>query len=86
MASDFQIIDLTPKKGASYYKIRIFIDKSKKEIFQTQIFEKDYLYFDKNTRRVTIPFFNSDNCKKIRVTIEGINEAGLMTREEKIIE
>lgn len=36
-----QIIDLTPKKGASYYKIRIFIDKNKKEIIQTQIFEKD---------------------------------------------
>jgi outer membrane lipoprotein-sorting protein len=35
------IIDLTPKKGASYYKIRIFIDKSKNEITQTQIFEKD---------------------------------------------
>lgn len=36
-----QIIDLMPKKSASYYKIRIFIDKSKKEITQTQIFDKD---------------------------------------------
>lgn len=36
-----QIIDLTPKKSASYYKIRIYIDKSKKEIVQTQIFDKD---------------------------------------------
>ncbi|PKP19577.1 MAG: hypothetical protein CVU04_05645 [Bacteroidetes bacterium HGW-Bacteroidetes-20] len=36
-----QIIDLTPKKSASYYKIRIFVDKSKKEITQTQIFDKD---------------------------------------------
>jgi len=44
------------------------------------------LYFDKNTRRVTLPFFNSDNCKKFRVTVEGINEAGQLTREEKIIE
>lgn len=57
--------------------------------------EKDYrvtlywnpnLYFDKDTRRITVPFFNSDNCKKFRVIVEGINEAGQLTREEKIIE
>jgi hypothetical protein len=54
--------------------------------YRTTLYWNPNLYFDKNTRRITIPFFNSDNCKKIRVTIEGINEAGLMTREEKIIE
>lgn len=54
--------------------------------YRTTLYWNPNLYFDKTTRRVTIPFFNSDNCKKIRVTIEGINEAGLMTREEKIIE
>ncbi len=54
--------------------------------YRTTLYWNPNLYFDKNTRRVTIPFFNSDNCKKFRVTIEGINEAGQMTREEKIIE
>ncbi|MEO6734105.1 MAG: hypothetical protein ABIN01_22985 [Ferruginibacter sp.] len=54
--------------------------------YRTTLYWKANLYFDKNSRRVTIPFFNSDNGKKIRVTIEGINEAGQLTREEKIIE
>lgn len=43
-----QIIDLTPKKGQSYYKIRIVIDKSKNEIIRTSIYEKDntiYTYY-----------------------------------------
>jgi hypothetical protein len=54
--------------------------------YRTTLYWNPNLYFDKNTRRMVIPFFNSDNCKKIRVTIEGINEAGQLTREEKIIE
>ena len=43
-----QIIDLIPKKQTNYYKIRIFIDKNKKEIIKTQIFDKNntiYNYF-----------------------------------------
>ncbi|HNY62086.1 MAG TPA: outer membrane lipoprotein carrier protein LolA [Bacteroidales bacterium] len=42
-----QIIDLIPLKNNSYYKIRIYIDKSKKEVTQTEIHDKDntiYLY------------------------------------------
>ena len=54
--------------------------------YRTTLYWNPTLYFDQNTRRMVIPFFNSDNCKKIRVTIEGINEAGQLTREEKIIE
>jgi len=54
--------------------------------YRTTLYWNPYLFFDKNNRRITIPFYNSDNCKKIRVTIEGINEAGQFTREEKIIE
>lgn len=46
-----QIIDLTPKKGQSYYKIRLFIDKGKKEISRCSIYQKDNTvytyYFDK---------------------------------------
>jgi hypothetical protein len=54
--------------------------------YRATLYWNPSLYFDKDTRRITIPFFNSDNCKKIRVTIEGINEAGQLTREEKIVE
>ncbi|CAN5819406.1 hypothetical protein BH11BAC3_BH11BAC3_15280 [soil metagenome] len=54
--------------------------------YRTTLYWSPFLFFDKETRRITIPFYNSDNCKKIRVTIEGINEAGQLTHEEKIIE
>ena len=54
--------------------------------YRATLYWNPNLHFDKNTRRLTIPFFNSDFCKKIRVTIEGINEVGQLTREEKIIE
>lgn len=43
-----QIIDLKPFKTQSYYKIRLFIDKHKNEIFASSIYEKDntiYSYY-----------------------------------------
>jgi len=43
-----QIIDLKPLKTQSYYKIRIFIDKHKNEIYASSIYEKDntiYSYY-----------------------------------------
>lgn len=43
-----------------------------------------FLIFDKTTRRIKIPFFNNDQTKKIRVVIEGLNQLGQLTREEKI--
>ncbi len=52
--------------------------------YRSTLYWNPHIYFDKNNRRFTIPFFNSDNCKKIRVIIEGVNENGIYTREEKI--
>lgn len=53
-----QIIDLTPKVGQSYYKIRLVIDKNKNEIIRTSIYEKDNTiytyYFDSFTTNSTI--------------------------------
>ncbi len=54
--------------------------------YRTTLYWNPFLIFDKSRRRITLPFFNSDNCKKLRITIEGINEAGMFTREERIIE
>ena len=54
-----QIIDLTPKKVQSYYKIRLIIDKSKKEIIHIVLYEKNnttyHYYFDRVATNVTIP-------------------------------
>lgn len=54
--------------------------------YRTTLYWNPQVYIDKNFRRITLPFFNSDNCKKIRVIVEGLNENGLFTREEKVFE
>jgi hypothetical protein len=54
--------------------------------YRTTLYWNPFIIMDKTTRRVTIPFYNNDKCKKIRVVIEGMNELGQLTREEKIFE
>ena len=64
-----QIIDLQPIKNKSYYKIRLYIDKHKKELYASSVFEKDntiYSYFiDKFTISKTYEdsFFVLDTSK-----------------------
>jgi hypothetical protein len=53
---------------------------------RTTLYWNPFLLFDGNNKRITIPFFNNDNCKRIRVVIEGLNEVGQLTREEKFFE
>lgn len=70
-----QIIDLIPKKQTNYYKIRIFIDKNKKEIIKTQIFDKDntiYNYFitklvSNTPIQDTIFKFNKSNYPNVQI-------------------
>lgn len=70
-----QVIDLTPKKGQSYYKIRIIVDKAKKEITHTLIYEKNnttyHYYFDKFATNVTIAdstfVFDKNKYPKVEV-------------------
>ena len=57
-----------------------------KDDYRTTLYWNPHLIFDKLKRRISIPFYNSDNCKRIRVVIEGINEEGKLTREEKFFE
>jgi hypothetical protein len=54
--------------------------------YRTTLYWNPFILMDAKNRRVTIPFYNSDNCKKIKVVIEGLNENGQLTREEKIFE
>lgn len=60
-------------------------DKNKND-YRTTLYWNPYLVFDKSNRRLLLTFYNNDNCKKIRVVIEGINEEGKLTREEKFFE
>lgn len=57
-----------------------------KNDYRTTLYWNPYLVFDKNNRRMTIPFYNNDNAKKIRIVIEGVNEQGKLIREEKFIQ
>ena len=54
--------------------------------YRSTLYWNPFILMDKKTRRVILPFYNSDNCKKIRVVVEGINAIGQLTREEKIFE
>ncbi len=60
--------------------------KNNKEDLRTTLYWNPFIIMDKNKRRVIIPFFNNDHTKKFRVVIEGLNEYGQLTSEEKIIE
>lgn len=43
-----QVVDLKPVKSNSFYKIRLFIDKKKNEIYASSVYEKDntiYSYY-----------------------------------------
>jgi hypothetical protein len=62
------------------------LDINNPDDFRITLYWNPFLIFDKNNRRFKIPFYNSDNCKKIRVVIEGMNELGQLTREEKVFE
>jgi hypothetical protein len=54
--------------------------------YRNTLYWNPFVLMDKKTRRITVPFYNNDKCKKIKVIIEGINELGQLTREEKFFE
>lgn len=54
--------------------------------YRTTLYWNPFLLLNPQNKRITIPFYNSDATKRIRVIIEGINELGQLTREEKIFE
>jgi hypothetical protein len=78
------VIGYSPVK--EFYSPDYETDNSIQPDYRTTLYWNPFLLMDEKVRRVTIPFYNNDNCKKIKVTIEGMNEAGQLTREEKIFE
>jgi hypothetical protein len=89
-ASAVKGLDFTSIYGYSPIKEFYMPDYEKTNIdvpdYRSTLYWNPFLIFDKKTRRMKIPFYNTDNCKKIRVVIEGINRLGQFTREEKIFE
>lgn len=54
--------------------------------FRTTLYWNPFILMNPQNKRVTIPFYNNDSGKRLRVVIEGINELGQLSREEKIFE
>jgi hypothetical protein len=52
--------------------------------YRSTLYWNPFLLMNSKNKRVTIPFFNNDSGKSFRVTIEGINELGQLTRVEKV--
>ncbi|MDR1758418.1 MAG: outer membrane lipoprotein carrier protein LolA [Bacteroidales bacterium] len=48
------IIDITPKQSQTFYKIRLFIDKTKKDIVKCAIYEKDNTIFTYNFDKMQV--------------------------------
>jgi hypothetical protein len=88
-----KVTGLSFVKIAGYSPIKEFYspDYSKdadinKGDYRTTLYWNPYIVFDKQTRALLIPFYNNDSCKKIRVVVEGVNEQGKLTREERFFE
>lgn len=53
---------------------------------RTTLLWEPFIFLDKDKKKRSITFYNNDISKRLRVTIEGVNEAGKLTRVESIIE
>lgn len=88
-SNDFKALNYATLQG--YSSIREFrpIDYSELKTdvadYRTTLLWKPYVLTDKLTKKVYLPFYNNDQAKAFRVVIEGINEEGKLTREERII-
>jgi hypothetical protein len=60
--------------------------ENEKEDIRTTLYWKPFVLTDKDSRKVSIKFFNNDISKKLRVVLEGVNEDGKLTHIEQIIQ
>jgi hypothetical protein len=56
------------------------------EDLRTTLYWKPYVLTDKDTKRVSVDFFNNDITRKFRVVLEGFNEEGKLTHIEQIVQ
>ncbi len=61
-------------------------DQSLTADYRKTLYWNPFIFTNKTNRRVTIPFYNNDITKKIKIIIEGCNEEGKLTRTEKVLQ
>jgi outer membrane lipoprotein-sorting protein len=49
-----QVIDLVPLKSTSYYKVRLILDKNKKQIIKVSIYERDGMQYTYTVDKFTV--------------------------------
>lgn len=54
--------------------------------YRSTLYWNPFIFIDKDHRSISLPFYNNDFTKKIKVIIEGINGDGKLTRVEKILQ
>ena len=53
---------------------------------RTTLLWQPYILTDAANKKIQVTFYNNDLSKKLRLVLEGINDAGKMVHIEKIIE
>jgi hypothetical protein len=59
---------------------------NEKEDLRTTLYWKPFILLDKDNRKFSVDFFNTDVTRKIRIMVEGFNEDGKLCHVEKIIQ
>ena len=54
--------------------------------YRTTLYWNPFVITDKTNRHISLPFYNNDITKRMRVIIEGCNEDGKLIRIEKMLE
>lgn len=53
---------------------------------RTTLYWNPFVLLDKKSRTILLPFFNNDDCKKIRINIQGFNTEGKLISIEKVVQ
>lgn len=94
MVQDNSIKGLSMVKLAGYSPVKQFYSPNYGEYnslhesndLRTTLYWDPNLYFDKDKKKLTVTFYNSDITKKVRVIMEGVNNMGKLTRVEEVLE
>jgi hypothetical protein len=63
-----------------------FVNSNVKEDIRSTLYWNPYIVLKDGQKEINISFYNSDNAKRFRIVLEGVNENGGILHLEKILE